>query len=620
MKQVKLGTKIGLGFAVLMLLALAIGAASIWNTIAVKTSAQRLTGEFLPRVRLASQQERNFGRVVHADTIYAYTQDVRYLQAGQKALEQVKKNLQEALALAKAFPGTGTYRKLSENTGAKLSLFEREVNQAAVTYADLMRNYGQMSTTHEFFRQSAWRYLSDQLAGLKGGKAEEPGTDRFKKLSLIGDVMKRSDKLLLATSAAQAEGNLKAIDAQKAFVAIDAELDTLKALTHSQRGAEALGTLEVARRLYKHALGDLVKVWSKVEELDGQREKTEEEITGLARTAHDSGLAETRRASDITVGKVSFASAIMISAIFLAAMLGTGIGIFLRQAVTKPIEQVVRGLSEGAEKVASASSKVASTSRLLAEGASLHSAALNESTGDLGRIGSMTELNARNASRANDLMRETSSLIGIASQSMSRLTSAMMEITSANENTQKIIRTIDEVAFKTRLLALNAAVEAARAGEVGAGFAVVAEEVRSLATQTAKAARETADLIEHTTGRVKGGYAMAIKTKEEFSDVALSVENCAELISEITSASRQQTADLSRLRSSVVKMEKIVQRNEAGSQESAAASQAMYAQAEQMKGFVGELVVLVARRDEVEKPDEAAQPQEVDEERSAEAA
>jgi methyl-accepting chemotaxis protein len=600
-KPVKLGTKIGVAFAVLMLLALAMGSVAVWNTIAVKKAAEKLTKEYLPGVRLASAQERNFGRVVLGDTVYGYTQDVRFLQLGQKALADVRKNLQEAQTLAKASPDLAGFRKLTEKAGVKLNLFERQVNEASVSCADLMRNYGQLRETNEFFNTSANQYLSEQLDAFKNDKGKEldPGrqAETIQKISLIGELLSLGNKVLLAVSAAQAEGNLKAVDEAKTFQGIEKKIDALQALTHSQDGLNALQTLQVASTLYRNALTNLVMVWSKVETLNKELEKTESQITATTREVHDTGLNDTAIASGLTVREVSLAAAILVAAVFLAALIGTSIAVFMRRAVTRPIEQVVRGLRQGADQVATASSRVASTSRLLAEGASLHSSALSESTEDLGRIGSMTELNAGNAFKANELMRRTSGLIDIASKSMSGLTAAMMEIESANESTQKIIRTIDEVAFRTRLLALNAAVEAARAGEVGAGFAVVAEEVKNLATQTAEAARETADLIEHTTGRVKGGYGMAVKTSAEFADVARSIINCEQLVAEITTASREQTLGLSRLNASVIEMGNIVDQNAAGSRESAAASEAMLAQAEQMKGFVGELVGLVAERD-----------------------
>src|SRR5512140_1539346 len=134
----------------------------------------------------------------------------------------------------------------------------------------------------------------------------------------------------------------------------------------------------------------------------------------------------------------------------------------------------------------------------------------------------MTKQNAENAAQANNLMAETKGAVTRANQSMEKLTASMGEISRASEETSKIIKTIDEIAFQTNLLALNAAVEAARAGEAGAGFAVVADEVRNLAMRAAEAAKNTADLIEGTVKKIKGGADLLGKTSGEFSEVSTS--------------------------------------------------------------------------------------------------
>ena len=132
----------------------------------------------------------------------------------------------------------------------------------------------------------------------------------------------------------------------------------------------------------------------------------------------------------------------------------------------------------------------------------------------------MTKQNADNAGQANSLMSGTKQVVATANESMGRLTESMGEITRASEETSKIIKTIDEIAFQTNLLALNAAVEAARAGEAGAGFAVVADEVRNLAMRAADAAKNTANLIEGTVKKVKDGSDLVSQTNEAFQQVA----------------------------------------------------------------------------------------------------
>jgi methyl-accepting chemotaxis protein len=179
---------------------------------------------------------------------------------------------------------------------------------------------------------------------------------------------------------------------------------------------------------------------------------------------------------------------------------------------------------------------------------------------------------------------------------MRALTDAMAEISRSSEETQKIVKTIDEIAFQTNLLALNAAVEAARAGEAGAGFAVVADEVRNLALRAADAARDTAALIEGTGGRIAEGSSLVGQTNEAFSEIASATGRVTDLLSEIAGASNEQAQGVEQINKAVTEMDKVVQSNAANAEESSSASEEMRSQAEQMQDLVGELVAMVEGR------------------------
>jgi len=183
--------------------------------------------------------------------------------------------------------------------------------------------------------------------------------------------------------------------------------------------------------------------------------------------------------------------------------------------------------------------------------------------------------------------------VSSANQSMAELIKSMEEISTASDETQKVVKTIDEIAFQTNLLALNAAVEAARAGEAGAGFAVVAEEVRNLALRSAEAAKSTAGLIEGTIKKVEEGSGLVDKTNDGFCTVAEKAVKVGELVGEISAASKEQAQGINQVNVAVTEMDKVTQQNAANAEESASASEELSAQAEQMKGMVNELVSIV---------------------------
>lgn len=292
----------------------------------------------------------------------------------------------------------------------------------------------------------------------------------------------------------------------------------------------------------------------------------------------------------------NFSRLFMICAISFALLAAILIAFFLTRSITKAIGQVTEGLSGGADQVAAASSQVAASAQNLAEGTSEQAAGIEETSASLEEISSMTHQNAQAANDANQIMHDTSNVVARASESMTLLTSSMAEISHASEETQKIVKTIDEISFQTNLLALNAAVEAARAGEAGAGFAVVADEVRNLAMRAAEAAKNTANLIDGTVKKIKEGSEVVEKTTSEFSKVVTSTGKMGELIGEIAAASQEQTLGIEQISKGIAEMDKVVQRNAASAEESASAAEEMNAQADQMKLYVKELKAVVKGR------------------------
>jgi len=294
-----------------------------------------------------------------------------------------------------------------------------------------------------------------------------------------------------------------------------------------------------------------------------------------------------------STAQAGFQKSFSLIAMLVGVVLALGLGILITRSITRAINRIVASLNEGSEQVAAASSQVSSSSQSLAQGSSQQAAALEETTSSLQEMASMARSNAESANQADVLMGETARVVDTANSSMGNLTRSMKEVSTASEETAKIIKTIDEIAFQTNLLALNAAVEAARAGEAGAGFAVVADEVRNLAMRAAEAAKNTANLIEGTVNKVKEGSEVVAKTAEAFTQVAGSTTKVKELVAEIAAASNEQAAGVDQINKAVEEMNGVTQQVAANAEESASASQELTAQSEQMKGVVGELVALV---------------------------
>ncbi len=286
----------------------------------------------------------------------------------------------------------------------------------------------------------------------------------------------------------------------------------------------------------------------------------------------------------------------------LAVTLGAGLAAFIAAAgisfwqirsLVGQVGSLAQSVTQSAEQTAAAAGQVSSASQHLAEGASEQASSLEETSSSLEEMASMTHQNSKSASEANTLMQETSHVVDEATAAMRTLTEQMTQIADSSAQTQKIIKTIDEIAFQTNILALNAAVEAARAGEVGAGFAVVADEVRNLAQRAAEAARNTASLIEGSVAQIHNGNELVARASEAFARVEASAKRASGLVHEIASASNEQSKGIDQINRAVAEMDKVTQQTASNAEESASAAEEMNAQAEQMQEHAANLMALI---------------------------
>ena len=251
------------------------------------------------------------------------------------------------------------------------------------------------------------------------------------------------------------------------------------------------------------------------------------------------------------------------------------------------IREVLVEINHGADQVAAGAQNVSDASVALSQGASEQAASVEQLSASISEIASQTASNAQNAEKANELTVGTRNRAEMGNQEMQEMLAAMEEINASSVNISKIIKVIDEIAFQTNILALNAAVEAARAGQHGKGFAVVAEEVRNLAARSAKAAKETTDMIEGSMEKVEAGRGIAHKTAQALSEIVGDVASVADIVASIAKASNEQKLALEQINQGVQQVSQVVQSNSSTSEEAATASQHLSAQADSMKANVG---------------------------------
>jgi methyl-accepting chemotaxis protein len=303
------------------------------------------------------------------------------------------------------------------------------------------------------------------------------------------------------------------------------------------------------------------------------------------KSAHDNTVLADSRAATSESLSIGFAVAGLIAALLF--------GIFLSLSISRTLNRISAAAGEGAANIATAAGQVASSAQGVAQGSQEQAASIEETSSSLEELASMTKQNADNTKTVAHLMEEAKTLVGKAARGSEQMDTAMKDIKSASDQTSKIIKTIDEIAFQTNLLALNAAVEAARAGEAGKGFAVVAEEVRNLAMRAAEAAKNTGSLIEENVNRVAGGVQIVDGLKTALAEVTTSSGKVSNLVNEIAAASDEQSKGIEQINVAVTQMNTVTQQNSANAEESASASEEMAGQAESLNDLVRELAAIV---------------------------
>ena len=257
------------------------------------------------------------------------------------------------------------------------------------------------------------------------------------------------------------------------------------------------------------------------------------------------------------------------------------------QRLGQDLHQLLEQIQLTGNEIAGGSSQVADSSQSQAQGATEQAAALEQISASMVQIGTQTRNNAEHAVAANQLAQQACQAAQSGNERMQTMISAMAEINEAGQSISKIIKVIDEIAFQTNLLALNAAVEAARAGVHGKGFAVVAEEVRNLAARSAKAARETTDLIDCTVAKTVRGSQIAGQTAEALAGIVSSVSQASALVSDIAAASGEQAHGISQVSVGLAQIEQVTQTGTANTEELAAAAEELSGQAEALRQMLG---------------------------------
>jgi methyl-accepting chemotaxis protein len=599
----KLGAKIASGFGALIIIAVALGSLSVWKMTGVEAQSTRLAHEYVPEVDISSDIVRHFLETAYSMRGYSLTGNDKDLAMAKEKLLATKKSLDEAGDLAQKYPGLVKLKAQISDAQKAYQDYSGLVEETVALDNKVDENRSSLDAAAGILTKNLYAFLESQNQSMEkeltSQTDQEKLMQRHNKITWINDVIDFGNAVRIGNFKAAAMRNKQfVIDALPNFEKIDETLDRIKTITFLKENLDELENIRKAAHDYHGSLKSLLENQGKMEDVAEKRRLATDQLTKIADDTAMAGMGQTIKIADEAVEALSLASTTMIIGLIAAIIVGVLLAFFITRGITKPINHIIDGLTSGSEQVSSAAGQVSQSSQQMAEGASEQASSLEETSSSLEELTSMTRRNAENAKEANTKVSGVREDVKKSREAMERMADAISKIKTSSDETAKIVKTIDEIAFQTNLLALNAAVEAARAGEAGKGFAVVAEEVRNLAQRSAAAAKNTSELIEGSQKNADNGVAVSNEVAGILKQIIEGVQIVTQLVSEVSSASDEQAKGIDQINTAVTQMDTVTQSNAANAEESASASEELSAQAVELNEMVGLLVNLVGTQDD----------------------
>lgn len=599
MKTMTLGKKIGSGYAAVIVIAGLLAGLAVTSMKSVQRSALQFAAEYVPEAEIATHLTDTFSETQLAIRTYALTAEPKQLELARTHIVQVHKHLQMAQALADQYPNLVKLREHLKDLTPMLQSYEDLLGETENSNKSILASRDQLNSSAAEFITNIDQLIGAQAVRFEkeiNGAAEAPKLqERRQKISLANSIRGDGNAVRIAVLISQSLRDPKLIEeALKNFERMDKSFEQLLAMLQNPEDIAELTEVQNGAHRYRDSVKTLLAADLAHAEIGVQRLSAAERLRGITDQLQTAGFARTVEFATGSNRTLASSSLTLIIGLVVALAVGISLATIIIRSSTRTLTGVAGALADGSEQVAAAAGQVSAASQSLAQGSSEQAASLEETSASLEEMSSMTKRNTESADKVNELARQARMAADNGVADMQAMTMAMNEIKASGDETAKIIKTIDEIAFQTNILALNAAVEAARAGEAGMGFAVVADEVRNLAQRAAQSAKETSSKIENSVLKTAQGVQLTQKVAKSLEEIVSKTRQVDGLAAEVCSASKEQALGIEQINTAVVQMDKVTQSNAANAEESASAAEELNGQAESLKESVGELLRLVS--------------------------
>ncbi len=614
----KLGIKIGLGFAALLAIAITLGTLAIVNMSNVQTKSTMLEKEYVPEVGIANQIERISFRTMYAMRGYGFTGEQSLLDNAKENIKALLERLDKAKTLGDNSPNLKALRPAVEKVEKEVADYEKLVAETIAVNGKMEAERSKLLAAADQYMSNCNNFLASQNKAMEqdivDGQSPLKLNERMAKITIVNEIIDIGNSSRISAWKSQALREPKIIqDAYANFDAMKEKFSSLRKITRLEENIKQIENTERAAADYKQAMVTFLDLWLQNVEIGKKRTEVGDIVVGEARSVAVAGMESTGSIAAEAVSALRSSSNIMIIGLIVATILGLLIAFFITRAITKPIimgvkfaetvangdlsqrldivqkdeigqlatalnnmveklKEVVGNVQSAADNVASGSQELSASSEEMSQGSTEQAAAAEEASSSMEQMAANIRQNADNAMQTEKIASKSAEDAKKGGESVAKTLAAMKEIASK-------ISIIEEIARQTNLLALNAAIEAARAGEHGKGFAVVAAEVRKLAERSQHAAAEISELSGSS-------VEVAEQAGRMLSEMVPDIQRTAELVQEISAASKEQDTGAEQVNQAIMQLDQVIQQNASASEEMASTSEELSSQAEQLQDTI----------------------------------